>query len=314
MALRMIETYKAYGTDIAVLHPPNLEKAVWIDVVSPTSEEISRVAEAVNVPADDVIDSLDPDERPRFEYEEDYFLLMLRLPATQETSSGPYQTVPVGCFCREDKLVTVHSQGVDLVSYFKGRRRKREVQSAYEVLIAILGTTLRRFSVIIGTVQHQLAGFRTTILKSMKTESVEAAFELNNELIFLSGAVYGNMNSIRQMLHHKHVKFPETLEDRLEDIEIDTRQHWEMLSMYRELLTNTLDAYMSAISNNLSLVLKIIASLSLILMLPTLIASLYGMNLDLPLAGTPYAFWLILTVSIAWSVALWIIFRKKDWL
>jgi magnesium transporter len=310
----MIETYKAHGTDIAILQPPNVEDAVWIDVVSPSQEEITQVAESLDIPADDIIDSLDPDERPRFEFEDDYFLLMLRLPATQSQAGQTYVTVPVGFFVRKEKLVTVHSGAVNLITYFKSRRRKRVVESAYQVLAAILGSTERRFSAIIRSIQHQIAGFRTTILKSMRTEAVEDAFELNNELIFLTGSVYGNLNSIRQMLHHRHVTFPEELMERLEDIEIDARQDWEVISVYRELLTNTLDAYTSVISNNLNLVLKIIASLSLILMLPTLIASLYGMNLDLPLQGTPFAFWIIVLVSVVWSGVLWALFRRADWI
>ncbi|MFQ6106848.1 MAG: magnesium transporter CorA family protein [Thermoplasmata archaeon] len=310
----MIKTFRAAGTDIEVIHPPDMSQAVWIDVVNPTPEEVRQVAEAVDVPSDDIMDSLDPDERPRFEFEDEYFLLMLRLPASQAQSAEPYLTTPVGFFVRKERLVTVHSDMVDLITYFRGRRRKRIVESSFEVLVAILGSTERRFSAMIRSIQRQLAEFRSTILKSMRTEAVEDAFELNNQLIFLSGSVYGNLNSIRQMVHHRGVAFPNELTERLEDIEIDTRQHYEMISMYRGLLTNTLDAYTSAISNNLNLVLKIIASLSLILMLPTLIASLYGMNVGLPLQDTEYAFWVIVVISIIWSGALWAVFRKLDWI
>lgn len=310
----MIETYKAIGTDIELLELPSLEEALWIDVVSPTQDEIRQVAESLNVPADDVVDSLDPDERPRFEFEEDYFLLMLRVPASESRGLETYTTAPVGFFVRKEKLVSVHSKEIDLIAYFRGRRRKMVVKSSYEVLAAILGSTERRFSAFIRDIQQRIIGFRKTILKSMKTEAVEEAFQLNNELIFLSGSVYGNLGATRQMLRHRRVSFPEELMERLEDIEIDTGQHYEMTSMYRELLTNTLDAYTSAISNNLNLVLKIIASLSLILMLPTLIASLYGMNVGLPLQGSEYAFWVIVVISIAWSGFLWGLFRRLDWI
>lgn len=310
----MIETYKAVGTDIVILQPPDMEKAVWVDVVDPTQDEMKRVAEALDIPADDIVDSLDPDERPRFEYEEDYFLLMLRIPATRVEGVKSLQTVPVGFFVRGQKMVTVHSSAVDLISYFEGRRRKRVVQSSSEVLSALLGSMERRFSAFVRSVQQRLTDFRTTILKSMRTEAVEDAFELNNELIFFSASVFGDLNAIRQMLRHKSVAFPDEIAERLEDIEIDTKQHYETISLYRQLLTNMLDAYTSAISNNLTLVMKILASLSLILMLPTLIASLYGMNVGLPFAGSEYAFWIIVAVSAAWSGFLWFLFRRLDWL
>ncbi len=125
-------------------------------------------------------------------------------------------------------------------------------------------------------------------MRSLKEEAVHEAYQLSNDLIFLSASIFRNLNALRQMLRHRKKEFPEELMERLEDIEIDTRQQHEAVSMYRELLSSTLDAYQSSISNNLNLVLKILASISLILMLPTLIASLYGMNVGLPLENNPY--------------------------
>ncbi len=310
----MIRTYASAGTDISHIVPVDLGKALWIDVVNPTGDEIRRVSDELNIPLDDILDSLDPDERPRFEDEEDYYLLMCRMPMVEGQKSGVYVTAPVGFFVRKDKLVTVHSSKVDLVSYFSQRKRIREIRSSHEILVAILGSNVRRLDIFLRQVQQKLTGFRSTIVKSMKEEAALEAYQLSNDLIFFDASIFGNLNVLTQMLRHKKKEFSEELMERLEDIQIDTRQQHETASMYKEMLSTTLDAYQSSISNNLNLVLKILASISLILMLPTLIASLYGMNVGLPLENNPYAFWIIASISAVWAAFLILLFRRLDWL
>ncbi len=310
----MIRTYVSAGRDIQPIAPVDLEKALWVDVIDPSGDEIHQVADKLNIPLDDIIDSLDPDERPRFEDEEDYYLLMYRVPVPHGQRMGVYLTAPVGFFIREDKLVTVHTSSVDVVSYFQQRKRQRVVETPREILVAILGTKIRRVNVITRYVQQKLTEFSSTVVRSLKEEAVQEAYQLSNDLIFLDASIFGNLNALGQMLRHRKKEYPEELMERLEDIEIDTRQQHETVSMYRELLSSTLDAYQSSISNNLNLVLKILASISLILMLPTLIASLYGMNVGLPLENNPFAFWIIATISAGWAVLLLYIFRRLDWL
>ncbi len=310
----MIRAYASAGTDISHIVPVDLEKALWIDVTDPTGDEIRRVSEELSIPLDDILDSLDPDERPRFEDEDDYYLLMYRMPMVEGQRSGVYVTAPVGFFVRKEKLITVHSSKVDLAPFFSQRKRIRDIESSHEILVAILGSNVRRLDMFLKQVQLKLTGFRSTIVKSMKEEAAQEAYHLSNDLIFLDASIFGNLNALTQMLRHKEKEFSEELMERLEDIQIDTRQQHETASMYKEMLSTTLDAYQSSISNNLNLVLKILASISLILMLPTLIASLYGMNVGLPLENNPYAFWIIAAISAVWASFLILLFRKLDWL
>ncbi len=310
----MIRTFEAAGKNINPVDPVDLEKALWIDISDPTGDEIRQVSDAMNIPLDDILDSLDPDERPRFEDEDDYYLLMYRMPMVEGQKSGVYITAPVGFFVRKEKLVTVHSSKVDLVSYFNQRKRIRDIESSHEILVAILGSSIRRVDFFMRQVQQRLTGFRSTIVRSMKEEAAQDAYQLSNDMIFFDASIFGNLNALTQMLRHKKKEFSEELTERLEDIEIDTMQQHETASMYKEMLSTTLDAYQSSISNNLNLVLKILASISLILMLPTLIASLYGMNVGLPLENNPYAFWIIAFISAGWAGFLIFLFRRLDWL
>ncbi len=310
----MIRTFGASGTNINSISPVDLEKALWIDVVDPTGEEIRQVSEGLKITLDDILDSLDPDERPRFEDEDDYFLLMYRLPMVEGQKSGVYITSPVGFFVRKKKLVTVHSSKVDLLSYFHERKRVRQIKSSHEILVSILGSSVRRVDFFMRQVQQKLTGFRSTIVRSMKEEAAQEAYQLSNDLIFFDASIFGNLNAISQMLRHRLKDFSKDLTERLEDIEIDTRQQHDAATMFKEMLSTTLDAYQSSISNNLNLVLKILASISLILMLPTLIASLYGMNVGLPLESNPHAFWIIAIISACWAGILIYLFRRLDWL
>lgn len=310
----MIRAFASAGTDISHVVPVDLEKALWIDVTDPTGDEIRRVSDAMKIPLDDILDSLDPDERPRFEDEDDYYLLMYRMPVVEGQRSGVYITAPVGFFMGKEKLITVHLSKVDIVSYFGQRKRIREIKSPQEILVAILGSNIRRIDYYMRQVQYKLTGFRSTIVRSMKEEAAQEAYQLSNDMIFFDASILGNLNALTQMLRHKKEEFPEELKERLEDIQIDTRQQHDTASMYKEMLSTTLDAYQSSISNNLNLVLKILASISLILMLPTLIASLYGMNVGLPLENNPFAFWIIAVISASWAGFLLILFRRLDWL
>ena len=310
----MIRAFAAAGTDVSHIVPVDLKKALWIDVTDPTGDEIRRISDELKIPLDDILDSLDPDERPRFEDEDDYFLLMYRMPMVEGQRSGVYITAPVGFFVRKKKLVTVHTNKVDLVSYFSQRKRRREIKSSHEILVAILGTNVRRLDIFLRQVQQKLTAFRSTIVRSMKEEAAQEAYQLSNDLIFFDASIFGNLNALTQMLRHRTKGFSKALMERLEDIEIDTKQQHDTAYMYREMLSTTLEAYQSSISNNLNLVLKILASISLILMLPTLIASLYGMNVGLPLENNPYAFWIIAVISAGWAGFLIFLFRRLDWL
>ncbi|MEE9223477.1 MAG: CorA family divalent cation transporter [Thermoplasmata archaeon] len=164
----MIRTYVSAGRDIQNIAPVDIEKALWIDVTDPSGDEIRQVADGLNIPLDDIIDSLDPDERPRFEDEEDYYLLMYRVPVPQGQRMGVYLTAPVGFFIREDKLVTVHTSYIDVVSYFQQRKRQRVVETPREILVAILGTNIRRverFYKVRPTQAHRVQVDRREILE-----------------------------------------------------------------------------------------------------------------------------------------------------
>ncbi|MFQ5884288.1 MAG: magnesium transporter CorA family protein [Thermoplasmata archaeon] len=311
----MIRAYALKDTDIESVDPSNLQAAVWLDVTSPTKEEIRRISETFAIASEDFIDCLDPEERPRFELEEGYFLLMLRILATKGgAATTPYTTHPVGFFATSNRLITVHSDAVYVVSYFRQRRRKKVIADSMDLHVTILGSIGRRYDGPVREIQNKLSEFRETIIKLKELEAVEEAHQLNNDLVFLNASIFGNSNAIRHMIRQKQIGFPEELKERLEDIEIDARQNYETTSMYRELLSNTLDTYDSAMSNSLNRVLKILASISLIMMLPTLIASIYGMNVKgLPLINTEFG-WVVVVVSVMWAGFLWYIFRKLGWL
>jgi magnesium transporter len=311
----MIQGFVLKDANLVHVDPSAIEKAVWLDLVNPNEEEIHRFSEMFSINPEDFVDCLDPDERPRFESEEGYFLLMLRIPVTsKKLVSTAYPTCPVGFFVMPDRLLTVHSDALDLVEYFRQRRTRRPTEDSMDLLVDLLRSARRRFDKLIREIQNRLWDFRKAIAKSVRTVALEESYDLSNDLVFLNASVLGNSNAIGHMMRQKSTSFRQEVRGELEDIEIDTMQHYEVTALYRELLSSSLDTYSSAISNNLNLVMKILASISLILMLPTLIASLYGMNVQLPLAGTPYAFYVILLISVAWSAFLWLLFRRLKWL
>jgi len=157
------------------------------------------------------------------------------------------------------------------------------------------------------------------ILKTQNVGAIQKPFQLNSYVIFFNTAAFGNLNAIRALYHKNKAIFDKNvyLIEHIDEIITDTEQVYNFSSIYRDLLTNTLDAYASVINNNLSRVMKVVGSISLILMIPTMIASYYGMNVFLPggnIQGDTTIFFLILIISFAISFLIWIYFRKVNWL
>jgi len=291
----------------------HIEDAVWVDAVDPTDDEISTLQKKFGIFSDDIIDCLDKNERSRFDSEEEYMMLILRVLAKDDDPTDlKYPMEPVGFFLTRKNLITVHSNRVTLPRDPTSDLRKRKTypKSKEELLYALIRRFNRDIERCVRNLEIKIEAIQSLILKSIKTEVINDAFTLNNSLILLNTSILSNANAINAMRKNRLICGDAEMAEIIEDIEIDTKQLYEMTNIHRELVSNTLDAYSTTISNNLNHVMKLIASLSLILMLPTLIASLYGMNVKLPFQDSPDAFMFVIGMSLFSSAILWIAFRK----
>ncbi|MCK4849594.1 MAG: magnesium transporter CorA family protein, partial [Candidatus Heimdallarchaeota archaeon] len=192
-----------------------------------------------------------------------------------------------------------------------GSRRKRSKPTIL-VLLDWLESVVKAYELSVDIIDQELKVLEQKIFKSVKSRSIEKVFTLSREATYLDAALRANVRAFYQL--QKAPEFqekPELLDD-LEDLSIDLQQQADLLRIYRDLIESSLDAFASVISNNQNDLIKVLASISLIVSVPTLIASLYGMNVPLPFEGDPFAFWFILIFSAVLIIPIWYFLHKIE--
>lgn len=292
----------------------------WLICSNPNKDELRTIQQTFHIPWEDLEDSLDEDERPRLELEPEhdppFIKLVLRVPALEDISEREEAalkpaTHPAVVFLTDNHLITVQFAKLKTKRIRKpiGSRRKRPTPTIL-VLLDYLESVVKSFELKVDMIDQDLAKVERVIFHSIRSSSIEEVFRLSRDATYLDAALRGNLRAFRGLKKAQQLaEHPELLDD-LEDLSIDLQQQADLLRIYRDLIESSLDAFASVISNNQNDLLKVLASISLILMVPTLLASLYGMNLALPLAGDPNAFWFILIFSAILIFPIWIFLRK----
>lgn len=295
----------------------------WLICTNPTKDELHTIQQTFHIPFEDLEDALDEDERPRLELEPEhdppFIKLVLRVPAlediSEEDKSGFQPTThPAVVFLTENHLINIQSAKLKAKRIRKpiGSRRKRSTPTIL-VLLDYLESVVKSFELKVDIIDQDLAKVERVIFQSIKSSSIEKVFRLSRDATYLDAALRGNLRAFYGLKKAPQFADRNELLDDLEDLAIDLQQQADLLRIYRDLIESSLDAFASVISNNQNDLLKVLASISLILMVPTLIASLYGMNLGfLPLADNPFSFWIILILSVILIVPIWLYLRKVD--
>ena len=310
-------TYSDYVQGIL----PNVP--TWLICTTPLLEELKSIQTTYQIPWEDLEDSLDVDERPRIELEPEnqppFIKLVLRVPTGEpfesksEFSDSRQTTLPITIFMTNEHLITIQHQrfGAKRIRKPIGSRRKRE-RPTILVLLDFLENIVKSFELAVDTIDQELSKLERRIFKSIKSRSIEQVFMLSREATYLDAALRGNVRAFYRLQKTPEFQELPNLLDDLEDLSIDLQQQADLLSIYRDLIESSLDAYASVISNNQNDLIKVLTSISLIVMVPTLIASLYGMNLELPFSEGPLAFWAIIFFSLVLIVPIWYILHRID--
>ncbi|MEW5748306.1 MAG: magnesium transporter CorA family protein [Candidatus Thermoplasmatota archaeon] len=308
----MMRFYVVEAGELKRVETAQMREVLWIDLVAPSPEEVEELHREFGIDLQDIADCLDPNERSRIEVEERYDLLVLRSLLADERAPDRIQTMPIGIISTKDQIITVrigasfHAE--DVCSDMKRRPR---LETKEDLFLALVRRVHRDMERTVRPMERRIGAIQETILHAKSAEVAHSAFALSNGLILLNTALLSNMNAISLLPRMKQLHMTKERLDLAEDIENDVAQLYEMTTIYREIMSNILNAYETAVSNNLSFIMKTLTTISLILILPTLVASLYGMNVDLPFQGDPNAFWFVIGVSAVCVAGLWVLFRLK---
>lgn len=305
-----------YHIDKKITERNEITKKTWISIVEPTEEDKSFLLDELKIPVAFYNDIEDTDERPRIEVEDDWTFVLLRIPYKTTNEKSPFVTVPLGIIYNDHYFVTVSFYKADLlqdfVNYYSTRKTIEETDNLNLIMRFHLSASvwflkyLKQINIQIKTAENDLE-------RSIKNEDLQTLFNLEKSLVYFNTSLRGNEILLFRFKSSRKIK--NVLEEELlEDVEIELKQAIESSHIFSDILSGMMNAYASVISNNLNVIMKRLTSISIILMIPTLIASIYGMNVTNHLERNPNGIYLILLGSVLLSIlGVWL-FLKKKWI
>lgn len=319
----MITILKQVGREIrqtAILEPNG-----WVHVTAPTELEIRSLQQEYGVPLDLIQDILDPDEQSRSEKDDGYHLVIVRVPvgpgpgvaSSPEPPNEyiPYVTMPLGILLLPEVVITVCARESELFRDLRENRVKNlSMGNRPGFVLKILQRTAFLFLRYLKDLNRRSSALEKELQRSVKNNELVRLLNLEKSLVYFTTSLKSNELLVEKLQKSLLAKLDETGTDLLEDVLIESRQAIEMANIYSNILSGMMDAFASVISNNLNVVMKRLTSISLILMVPTLIASLYGMNVALPFQSSWWAFLGIVAVSGVLSVVSVFAFLGKRFL
>jgi magnesium transporter len=308
----MIKIFKTFGGYSEI---QTLEKNCWINVTQPTQAEIQRLVEEFHLPEDIISDILDTDERPRVEFDDDWSLVIMRIPVENTLNGVPFQTVPLGIFMPQDYTLTLCLQNNEILPIQRPspfREQYKEITDVFNFILRLFlrsGSTYLRY---LKQINQQTSLIEQDLEKSIKNRELNKLLKMEKCLVYFITSIKANEIVLARLRNSKKIT-SEINEDLLEDAMIENKQALEMAQIYSDIQSGMMDAFASVISNNLNNVMKQLTLISIILMIPTLIASLFGMNVPNFMENSKLALPLILVFSLAISILGVVLFRRRQW-
>lgn len=294
------------------------KKGSWINMVSPSEEEIEDVCKNLNIQDDFIRYSLDAEEKARIDIEDDgTMLFIVDIPIIEkENDSEIYTTMPIGMIVvRDDYFITVSLKNNSIIKELKSKINKSIVTYKKSRLIfQILYQNAATFLNLLKKINKETEIAENVLKNSMKNKELLKLLSLEKSLVYFTTSLKANEVVMEKTLRGKIIKLYEEDEDILEDAIIENKQAIEMSKIYSDILNGTMDAYASIISNNLNGVMKFLTSITIILSIPTMVASFWGMNVRVPMQDNVFGFFIITIVSILTAIIAMIWLKKKDML
>ncbi len=306
----MISIYKTIDDELAVID--KIEEGCWVSAIHPGEEELMELEEKTGIDIDDLRAPLDDEERSRIELEDHYNMILVDIPSLDEKDR--YVTIPLGIYMTKEHIVTVCLEETPVLKAFANKRVRefytfKKTRFVFQILYRNAASYLRYLRII----DRKSDQIEEKLHVSQRNSELIELLELEKSLVYFTTSLKSNEVVLEKLLRTEKVrKYPED-EDLLEDVIIENKQAIEMANIYSGILSGTMDAFASVISNNLNIVMKFLTTVTIVLSIPTMIASFFGMNFDnIPMGHNPYGFILIIILTLVISGVVAIFFRKKD--
>lgn len=308
----MLNIYKTVENSLIKIN--DFEEGSWIDLINPTPQELKIVCDKIGVDIDFLKGPLDDEESSRIETDEGQIFILVDIPL-EEKEDGllVYSTIPVGIvtygkyiitICLKDNHVLREFKQNNIKSFFTYKRTRFLLQLLFRIDV--------RYLLYLKHIDKMSDRIQTQLHKSMKNKELIQLLDLEKSLVYFSTSLKGNQIVLEKLLKLEALKLYPEDQDLLEDVIIENKQAIEMATIYSNILSGMMDAYASVISNNLNIVMKVLTSITIVLSIPTMFASFYGMNVNLPFQNSPYAFPLVGGISVVIASIVAIFLYKRN--
>lgn len=291
-----------------------MEAGCWVHLQSPTKEEIEGLNARFALDPTYLIAALDEEESARIEHDDGQTLIIVDIPYVEAEGSGYiYSTIPLGIVLVDDVIITVCTRETPIIADFTEERiRGFWTFKRTRFILQLLFRNASRFLSYLKQIDKASIRVQDKLEKSLRNQELFQMMKLEKSMVFFNTSLKGNETVMEKMLRMDALKkYPEDM-DLLEDAIVENKQAIEMCSIYSNIMSNTMDAFASIISNNLNIVMKVLTSLTVVLAIPSLVASFWGMNVNVPFENEPFSFWLVIGISAVSALAAWfLMWRRK---
>ena len=317
-----MDLLKIYNTDIETNKTEEIKefkKGSWINLVNPSESEIKKVCESINLDEDFIRDALDYEEKARIDQEEEdnTTLFIVDIPIIEKSEENDmYTTMPLGMIVvRDDFFVTVSLKKNKVIEDFEKKKIKNfQTYKKTRFIFQILYLNSSYYLDYLKKINKETEIAEYILKNSMKNRELLKLLNLEKSLVYFTTSLKSNELVMEKTMRGKIIKLYDDDEDILEDAITENRQAIEMAKIYSDILNGTMDAYASIISNNLNGVMKTLTSITIVLAVPTMISSFWGMNVKLPFENNPFGFAIMIIFAIITTLIVTWCLKKKDML
>ena len=289
----------------------------WIALTDPTATEIFEISNKYQIEVDDLRAPLDEEERSRIEVEDNYTLILVDTPIIEERGEKDwYGTIPLSIIVTNEMIFTVCLEDTSVLGKFMdGRVRNFYTYMKTRFILQILYNNASMFLHYLRIIDKKSEEVEGKLHASTRNQELIELLELEKSLVYFTTSLRSNEVVLEKLLKVERIKqYPDDT-DLLEDVIVENKQAIEMANIYSGILSGMMDAFASVISNNLNIVMKFLATVTIVMSIPTMIFSAYGMNVNtsgMPFAGSPYGFVIVIVLSLVLSLLVALIFSKKN--
>ncbi|HEY8420359.1 MAG TPA: magnesium transporter CorA family protein [Thermoclostridium sp.] len=311
----MIRIYKTMEQNNELVQIDRIEKGCWINITAPTEEELNMIQNQLDINPKILRDPLDDEEKPRIDVEDDQILIIVDIPyAYEDKETLKLETMPLGLLIvRDEYFISICAREAQVLKPFMNKQVKDLfTYKKTRFIFQILFNNAKDYLKYLRQIDKRTEYLEGSLHKSMRNKELFKLLELEKSLVFFTTSLKSNDVVLERLLRGKYIKLYEEDQDLLEDAIIENKQAIEMASIYSTIMNGMMDAFSSVISNNLNIVMKFLTSVTIVLSIPTIVFSFYGMNVNLPLVNSPLSWLYILFGTALLSLVVVVILNRKQ--